>query len=148
MQEPRDGDFVAYIDALQRESAERLALHHINVDTAAASPSASSKTPSHLFEDAPATRPGAAGAPAPPAESARVRPDIDASVVKALVAGVVGLAFLLGWLGRGGALTFLISVALLAYAMPRLLAAFRAITRQPPSKAVIDQVFGRTGAKR
>ena len=41
MQEPQDGDFVAYIEALQRESAARLAKNHINVNLAAAAPAGS-----------------------------------------------------------------------------------------------------------
>jgi hypothetical protein len=148
MQEPRDGDFVAYIDKLQSESAERLALHHINVNLAAPSPTTSSKASSHFFESTPATRPQPVDAPAQPTVPAGVRPDIDASVVRALVAAVIGLAFLVGWFGRSGALSFLIGVALLAYALPRLLAAFRMIAHQPSGKAVIGQVFRQKGSKR
>ena len=60
---------------------------------------------------------------------------------------VVACAFL--YLVRGILLPFIISfiiaAVLLAYAVPRLLAAFRALTEQPDNKAAISQVFGRSG---
>lgn len=138
MQEPRDGDFVAYIEALQRESAARLAQHHIGVvDT-----QPQDKSTGHFFEDKP--RP-AVVQDLDQAIGTFIKQNTDGRLVKALVAGVVGAMFLLVWLGDGGALSFLIAVALLAYAVPRLIAAFRAMAPRPASKAVIDQVFGGTG---
>jgi hypothetical protein len=147
MQEPRDGDFVAYIEALQRESAERLAQHHINVNLAAAAPTGASKSASHFFESAAQAKP-APGAVVDEAVKRVLRPDVDAGLVKALVAGVFGLVFLLAWFGRGGALSFLIGVILLVYAVPRLLAAFRVLAVRTSNKAAVDQVFGRSGTKR
>lgn len=147
MQEPRDGDFVAYIETLQRESAERLAQHHINVNLAAAAPTSASKSASHFFESAAEAKP-APGAGIDQAIERVLRPGVDARFVKALVAGVFGLVFLLAWFGRGGAFSFLIGVVLLVYAVPRLLAALRVIALQPSNKAAVDQVFGRTGTKR
>jgi fatty acid desaturase len=138
MLEPRDGDFVAYIDALQRESAARLAQQHVAViETTAAS-----KTTGQFFEEKP-------GPPVVPnlqqAFGRLVRRDTDAKVVKALVAAVAGAAFLLTWLGNGGPISFVVAIALLAYAVPRLLAAFRALAEQPANKSAVDQVFGRSG---
>lgn len=137
MQEPRDGDFVAYIDALQRESAARLAQQHVAViETTAAS-----KTTGQFFEEKPKP------AVVPNLQQAVerfVRRDTDARVVKALVAAVAGAAFLLSWLGNGGFVSFIIALALLAYAVPRLLGAFRALAGQPPDKSAVDQVFGRS----
>ena len=138
MQEPRDGDFVAYIDALQRESAARLAQQHVGVTET----TAASKTTGQFFEE----KPKQAVVPNLQQSVARfVGRDRDASVVKALVAGVVGAVFLLAWLGNGGPFSFIVAVALLAYAVPRLLRAFRAVAPQPSNKSAIDQVFGHSG---
>jgi hypothetical protein len=141
MLEPKGGDFVAYIDALQRESAARLALQHVNVvDVAFPTKKAQGST----FGD------GTGPASAPAAESIPgrlVRRDRDATIVKAIVAGVVGTVFLLTWLGNGGLFPLIVGIALLAYALPRLLAALRAQGQQSTNKALIDQAFGRSGTQ-
>jgi hypothetical protein len=138
MHEPRDGDFVAYIEALQRESAARLARHQgIAVGT---EPGA--RAPKEAFFDTPKP---------PPLEQAverLVRQNTDARLVRALVAAVVGAAFLLVWLGNGGALWFLLGVALLVYGVPRVIDSVRRIGRDPSNRAAIEQVFGRSAAVR
>jgi hypothetical protein len=139
MLEPKGGDFVAYIDALQRESAARLALQHVNVvDVAFPTKKAQGST----FGDGtgPASAPAAGSIP-----GRLVRRDRDATVVRAIVAGVVGAMFLLTWLGSGGLFPLIVGLALLAYALPRLLAAFRGPGRQSINRALIDQAFGRSG---
>jgi hypothetical protein len=141
MQEPRDGDFVAYIDALQRESAARLAQQHVGVTET----TAASKTTGQFFEE----KPKPAVVPNLQQSVERfVRRDPDARVVKALVAGVVGIGLLLVWLGDGGVFSLIVAVALLAYAVPRLLRAFRGPTQQPSNKSAIDQVFGHSGTQK
>jgi hypothetical protein len=141
MQEPKDGDFVAYIDALQRESAARLARQHVSVVDVAHP----TKAPSATFGDQ------SASAPAPIAEQSPghfVRRDRDAKLVKAIVACVIGAVFLLTWFGDGGLFPLIVGIALLGYALPRLLTAFRTQGQQSPaSKALIDHVFGRPGAQ-
>ena len=140
MQEPRDGDFVAYIEALQRESAARLARQHVTVIET----NADSKRTGQFFEEKPKS-------PVPGLQQAVerfVRRPPDAKIVKAVVASVVGAAFFLAWLGSGGPFSFIIGVALLAYALPRLLGAVRALSAQPSNKAAIDQVFGRSGSQK
>jgi len=140
MLEPKGGDFVAYIDALQRESAARLALQHVNVvDVAFPTKKAQGST----FGDGT----GPASAPAAGSTPGRfVRRDRDATIVKTIVAGVVGAVFLLTWLGNGGLFPLFVGIALLAYALPRLLAALRAARgQQSTNKALIDQAFGRSG---
>ncbi|MGZ8272602.1 MAG: hypothetical protein ACXWUM_01720 [Burkholderiaceae bacterium] len=138
MQEPRDGDFVAYVEALQRESAARLAQQHVGVTET----TAASKTTGQFFEEKP--RPAVVPSLQQSVERL-VRGAPDARVVKALVAGVVGAVFLLVWLGDGGPFSFIVGVVLLAYAVPRLLGAFRAPTQQQSNKSPIDQVFGHSG---
>jgi hypothetical protein len=139
MLEPKGGDFVAYIDALQRESAARLALQHVNVvDVAFPTKKAQGST----FGDGT----GPASAPAAgPIPGRLVRRDRDATIVKSVVAGVVGAVFLLTWLGNGGLFPLIIGLALLAYALPRLLAALSGQRRQSVNRALIDQAFGRSG---
>jgi hypothetical protein len=140
MLEPKDGDFVAYIDALQRESAARLALQHVNVvDVAFPTKKAQGDT----FGDGT----GPAAAPAAGSISGRfVRRDRDANLVKAIVAGVIGGVLLMTWLGDGGLFPFILGIALLAYALPRLIAAVR-VHGRPTNKALIDQAFGRSGTQ-
>ena len=141
MLEPKDGDFVAYIDALQRESAARLALQHVNVvDVAFPTKKAQGDT----FGDGtgPASAPAAGSPP-----GGFVRRDRDANLVKAIVAGVVGAVFLLTWLGDGGLFPLILGVALLGYALPRLLAAFRIRGQRPANRALVDQAFGRSGTQ-
>ena len=137
MQEPRDGDFVAYIEALQRESAARLAQQHVGVTET----TAASKVTGQFFEEK--------AKPAVPnlqhAVERFVRHDADGRAVKAIVAGVVAAVFLLAWLGGGGPFSLIVAVALLIYAVPRLLGAFRARSEPPPSHSAVEQVFGRSG---
>jgi hypothetical protein len=136
MQEPRDGDFVAYIEALQRESAARLAQQRVHV----VQESASREAAGHFFE--------AKGKTVQPASIEQavqrfVRRDADAKTVKAVVAGVVGAVFLLTWLGNGSPFAFVLGAALLVYALPRLLAALRGGANKPSNRAAVDAVFGR-----
>ena len=72
---------------------------------------------------------------------------LDRTVIRAPVAGVVGAMFLLTWLGDGGLFPFIVGIALLGYALPRLLAALRAQGQRATNKALIDQAFGRSGTQ-
>lgn len=139
MLEPKDGDFVAYIDALQRESAARLALQHVDV-AGVAFPT--KKAQGDTFGDG--TTP--ASGPAAGSVAGRfVRRDRDANFVKAIVAGVIGAVFLLTWLGDGGLFPFVVGFALLGYALPRLLSAVRGAGTRPRNRALIEQSFGQSG---
>lgn len=136
MLEPRDGDFVAYIEALQRESAARLAQQRVHI----VGESTPREAAGHFFE--------AKGKAAPPVSIEQavqrfVRRDADAKTVKAIVAGVVGAVFLLTWLGNGSPFAFVLAAVLFVYAIPRLLAAFRRGAQTPSNRAAVDQVFGR-----
>jgi hypothetical protein len=125
MLEPKDGDFVAYIDALQRESAARLAQHHGLVVATPHDAKAEAVRPVTTIDRA-------------------FGKDGQAARVKAVVAAVAGGVFLLNWLGNGGAFSFILAVALLVYAVPRLLAAFRGPPAAVSNKAIVDNVFGRS----
>jgi type IV secretory pathway TrbD component len=141
MQEPRNGDFVAYIDALQRESAMRLSQQHLNM-AAAGFPSRAATAPT-----ADKALPHAAGTPTDSAANEAVRRGRvqGPTLVKALVAAVVGTVALLSWLRGSGALSFIVGAALLAYAVPRLLAVYRKQVREPDSRVTVEHVFGRSG---
>lgn len=140
MQEPRDGDFVAYIESLQRESAARLAQQGAHIAGAAKPVPSAGEFPQPKAEAAPGPTPKQAAGPF-------ARRDADAKTVKALVAGVVGLVFLLTWLGNSSPFAFILGAALLAYAIPRLLAAFRTgVVRS--SRSAVDHVFDRSGPDR
>jgi hypothetical protein len=133
--EPRDGDFVAYLEALQRESAARLAR-----PAAAAETAATAKAGDPFFERAPKD---VQRNPIEQAVDRIVRGEADAALVKSLVAAVVGLVFLLAWLGNGGLLSLLIAAALFAYAVPRLVRTLRVLTRATDNRNAIEEVFGR-----
>jgi Flp pilus assembly protein TadB len=133
--EPRDGDFVAYLEALQRESAARLARPAAAAETA---PTAKAGDP--FFERAPKDM---KRNPIEQAVDRIVRGEADAALVKSLVAAVVGLVFLLAWLGNGGLLSLLIAAALFAYAVPRLVRTLRVLTRATDNRNAIEEVFGR-----
>jgi hypothetical protein len=140
MNEPKDGDFVAYLEALQRESAARLGQQHISTQAAPAQPAAKD----HLFESRKLD---------PRHEAQAVlerflRRDGDALLVKPLVAAVVGITALLVWLERGGMFWLLVALVTLWYGIPRLVRAFRAFDLPKPNRAAIDQVFGKPGDKR
>ena len=152
MQEPQDGDFVAYIEALQRESAARLAKNHINVNLAAAAPAGSAaaarpvsaKASGHFFEDKTATKPAALSDLDQTIERL-FRGQPAAALVKAAIAAFVGALAMLVWLARGGTLPFLVGIALLAYSVPRLLARFRAAASAPANHDAVQHVFGKSG---
>jgi hypothetical protein len=137
MQEPRDGDFVAYIEALQRESAARLAQQRVH----AVEEPAPREAAGHFFESK-----GKAVQPVSIERAVQrfVRRDADAKTIKAIVAGVVGAVFLLTWLGNGSPFAFVLAAALFVYALPRLLAAFRGGAKHPSNRAAVDHVFGRS----
>lgn len=148
MQEPTDGDFVAYVEALQRESALRLSRQHLGIAQAGFPASAAGS----LATNEPANAPSSVAPPQPAAGTPALRRR-DERLFKALVAAVIGFAFLLSWMGGGGFFSFIIGVVLLAYAAPRLVATYREQARAPDNRAAIDQVFGRsatsiTGRKR
>ncbi len=137
MQEPKDGDFVAYIEALQRESAVRLAQQHVVVHE----PDGAARYASVVFQD---NKPVSSPTRGERSIEGALRADTSGRLAKALVATVAGALFLLHWLGKGGPLSFIAGVALLAYGAPRLAHGFRALNAPATSKARIEQVFGRS----
>jgi hypothetical protein len=139
MQEPKDGDFVAYIEALQRESAARLEQQHVVVHEADGSPKYGSAF----------SQQGKATTPVRLEQSIErvLRADSQGQLVRALVATVVGAMLLLSGLGNGGLLFLVAGIALLAYGAPRLFRTFRALGTPEANRARIEQVFGRSGTQ-
>ncbi len=126
---------------LQRESAARLAQQHVGVTET----TAASKTTGQFFDE----KPKPAVVPNLQQTVERfVRHDTDGKVLKALVAGVIGAVSLLAWLGNGGPLSLIVAIALLAYAVPRLLGAFRTRAGPPSNQSAVDQVFGHSGTQK
>ena len=138
MQEPKDGDFVAYIEALQRESAARLAQQHVAVHE--------DGSPKYVaaFPDG-----KAASAPVRIEQSIErvIRADSDGQLVKGLVASIAGAILLLNWLGNGGPLFLVGGIVLIGYGAPRLFRAFRTLSAANTSRERIEQVFGRSGTE-
>ncbi len=115
-QEPPDGDFVAYIDELQRQSAARIS---------AAADQPMHETAPHRMPVAPNGAPGAAARPVlnrQQAEELLARLAQRAPGRRAGgIALVFGIVLLLLWLTtRSGSLPFLIGIALVAWGASRL----------------------------
>ena len=128
-QEPRDGDFVAYVEQLQRESVARiLAQSHAGMIETAPRPGAMPKALPH-----PAPRTGSAAPGSDhgvPALNAREAQDLlkrlaqsrpAAQFTSGAAAAAVGAVLLLyALIGSGGILPLLIGVGLLWWAVPRV----------------------------
>ncbi len=143
-QEPPDGDFVAYIEALQRESAARI---HVNsripmVDTAAPGhgPASTRSTPSRDASEPVLNRQQAEELLARLTHSGR-RPQAS----QAVIALVVGLVLLFFWfVADGGVVPLLIGLGFVAWSVSRL----RSLGRQAAepgrqARAQIAQLFGK-----
>jgi hypothetical protein len=140
--EPKDGDFIAYIERLQEESAARLQLH-ITLDSHDTSSG-----------PAPVPLPGSTSASAKFAPSAMVAEEIQkrlrapASSLRFIVSGfavaVGGFLVLLGFLFNSGALSILIGIGLLIWALPRLRAALGqpGKSKQAVSREIVEHWFG------
>jgi hypothetical protein len=138
MNEPKDGDFVAYLEALQRESAARLGQH----------PSAHAP-----LADATDDSFGRSAKPDQRADLEAIvqrflRHDGDALLVRPLVAAVVGIVTMLVWLGNGGLFWLLVGLGALIYGIPRLSRALRAFNAPRSNRAAIDQVFSKPVSKK
>jgi hypothetical protein len=142
-QEPPDGDFVAYIEALQRESAARI---HVKsqipmVDTAAVhGPASTRSTASRDASEPVLNRQQAEELLARLTHSGR-RPQ----AAQAMIALVVGLVLLFFWfVGDGGVVPLLIGLGFVAWSVSRL----RSLGRQAAepgrqARAQIAQLFGK-----
>lgn len=143
-QEPPDGDFVAYIEALQRESAARI---HLNsqipmVDTAASGhgPASTRSTASRDASEPVLNRQQAEELLARLTHSGR-RPQ----AAQAVIALVVGLVLLFFWfVADGGVVPLLIGLGFVAWSVSRL----RSLGRQAAepgrqARAQIAQLFGK-----
>ncbi len=133
-EEPPNGDFVAYLEAIERRQLAEMsrphALAHPPPDTGAAT------TQSR----------GAARAPAGTRSGGTAGPPSTASLLM-LIAGALALASAL--FGDGGIIAFVIGVALLWHPVRRIIGALRAaaVTAPRPRQAV-DAVFGKNPSRR
>jgi hypothetical protein len=137
MKEPTDGDFVAYLEELQRESAERLAKQQGATPASTAGAS--------MFPEA---NKRADEVSARALIDRFLRNDGDARLVRPLAASVAGTVALLVWLGRGGLFWFVIALIALLYGLPRVIAALRGFDGRPSKRATVDSVFGKSAGKR
>lgn len=139
-QEPRNGDFVAYIDDLQRESAARLHIKPSTIEATAPGHEPSPSAPTIGHEAAPVlTR--------QQAEELMARltnPVRSASIGRAAVGLAAGLLLLAFWfIADAGAVPFLIGIALLAWSVSRLRALVREAAPSQRERAQIAQLFGK-----
>lgn len=143
-QEPPNGDFVAYIEALQRESAARI---HVKsqipmVDTAAPGhgPTSPSSSASHDASEPVLNRQQAEELLARLARSGR-----PPRAAQAVIALVVGLVLLFFWfVGDGGVVPLLIGLGFVAWSVSRLRSLGRqAVEPGHQARAQIAQLFGK-----
>lgn len=143
-QEPPNGDFVAYIEALQRESAARI---HVKsqipmVDTAAPGhgPTSPSSSASHDAREPVLNRQQAEELLARLTRSGR-----PPRAAQAVIALVVGLVLLFFWfVGDGGVVPLLIGLGFVAWSVSRLRSLGRqAVEPGRQTRAQIAQLFGK-----
>lgn len=139
MNEPKDGDFVAYVEALQRQSAARLGHQHIAAPGAVQPPAKD-----HVFGE---RKPPDPRAEARAALERFLRSDGEAMLVRPLVAAVIGITALLVWLGHGGLFWLLVALVSLWYGIPRVVRALRAFNLPKATRSAIEQVYGRPREK-
>lgn len=147
-QEPRNGDFVAYIEQLQKESALRM---NAKSDVAMVDTRTQSANPPSAAADS--RRVAMANAPAAPVLNRQQAEELVARLTRARASGevaasiglVVGIFLLLLWFASdAGGLPLLVGVALTVWAVSRL----RRLRQQrrgepaPEGRALIAQVFG------
>jgi hypothetical protein len=132
-QEPRDGDFVAYLDALEKRQLAALRIQHT-----LASAGATSKAEDTDEAERPAS--GRTDADAPPQRmqtkntTATAGNGLPAGIVVALIVGAV-LAFS-GLFGDGGPFLLLVGLALLVYGVRRLMRFRRGVPDRARQKAL------------
>ena len=138
-QEPKDGDFIAYIEQLQKESAARLLGAHHAVNQLEKSPAkGAAKSDSHFFagrkpadlRSAAELQAALARVAAPMALAPLIIPALPIAV-----GAVVGLYWLLA--GSGPAL-FLLAIGLVIWGMKRVL---NALPPQRATQALVSSVF-------
>ncbi len=147
-QEPRNGDFVAYIEQLQKESAVRMNAKSdvAMVDTRAQSANAHSAGPE-------SRRVATADAPGTPVLDRQQAEELVARLSRARVPGevaasiglIVGIFMLLVWFASdAGGLPFLVGLALTVWALSRLRRRRQQRRGAPAAdgRALIAQVFG------
>jgi len=140
--EPRNGDFVAYLEQLQRESAARLL--------------AQTKSPLVQLPAGTARHDHPAAAPAEPAAMPRLQVDellarlasqrASTARVGPTLGVVFGAALLLYWIAAGSTpLTLLIGIGLVVWSIRRLRQAGieRAAASRAKSEAIVSHVFGK-----
>lgn len=152
---PKDGDFIAYIERLQKESAARLQLQ-VGFESEAAMTKLPKvplfgATPAMASESTPGSTRGAAKfEPSPMAEAALLRQLRTSTPASRLITGGFAAAlgaFLLlqGFMFNSGVLAILIGIGLIVWALPRLRAALGSQHRDKPlvNREVVEQWFGK-----
>jgi hypothetical protein len=162
-QEPRDGDFVAYIEQLQRESAARIHAQSqvrmvelpANAPPRTGAPRPAQLPPSGSVPAGQATRRGSmSGDESPPLLDRRQAEEMLARLARsgasshnasAGIALAIGAVLLLTWFAFDtGALPFLIGLGLTLWAVSRLRRAARqpASTAGPRGRDQVSHIFG------
>jgi hypothetical protein len=144
--EPRNGDFVAYIDALQRESAARL---HLRPQTpgieAATHGHESSPSSPAVGEDG--AKPVLTRQQAEELMARLANPARSASTGRAAIGLAAGLLLIAFWfVADAGAVPFLIGIALLAWSVSRLRTLVRDAAPGQRERAQVAQLFGKKPA--
>jgi hypothetical protein len=151
--EPKDGDFIAYIEHLQKQQAARLVADRHRADTGAPALAQVTKD-GGLFERSEQREQRGKSTTAEPQRVARERFRQSAAPLAKLVGAVlpllVGALVGLHWLIAGsGALPLVIAVVLLIYGARRVSRALQGFTaaEQAQASALIAQLVARAGKR-
>lgn len=142
-QEPKDGDFVAYIEQLQQESAARLLGQHHSLNQLEKPSSTAGKSSSHFF----ASRARADVRAAGDANAALMQLASGFSpgrLLSAAVAVVLGVLLALYWLLTSASIVLLaIGIALVFWGMHRIKrVAQRLSPQKQQAQALVSKAFG------
>lgn len=148
-QEPRNGDFVAYIEQLQKESAARM---NAKSDVAMVETRSQSANPHSAATDS--SRAAKADPRTAPVLDRKQAEELLARLARARAPGevapsiglIVGIFLLLAWFASdAGGLPLVVGLALTAWAISRLrrLRQGRRDAPSPDGRALIAQVFGK-----
>ena len=147
--EPKDGDFIAYIEQLQKESAARLlgSNHHLITQLDKKSPTAAGKSDGHFFAGRkPADLRSAGELRASVAQvAAQVSPS---QVFASAILIAIGVVLALYWLIASTSIApLVIGTALIFWGVRRFSRALKKLSPQQGNQALVSKVFSAAAIK-
>lgn len=147
--EPKDGDFIAYIEQLQKESAARLlgSNHHLITQLDKKSPAAAAKGDGHFFAGRKPADLRSAGELRASAAQA-VRQPSPGQVFTSAILIATGVVLALYWLIASTSIApLVIGTALMFWGVRRFISALKKLSPQQGNQALVSKVFSSATTK-